>query len=35
LHPTLTVSAEAEQAILPVAIGAADGPSVTARAASS
>jgi iron complex transport system substrate-binding protein len=34
LHPTLTVSAEAEQAILPVAVGAADGPSVTARAAS-
>src|SRR5580693_4646202 len=33
LHPMLTVSAEAEQAILPIAIGAADGPSVTARAA--
>ena len=35
LHPMLTVSAEAEQAILPIAIGAATAPITTARAASS
>jgi iron complex transport system substrate-binding protein len=38
LHPMLTVSAEAEQAILPVAVGASNAsgaPSTTARAASS
>jgi len=37
LHPMLTVSAEAERAILPLAIGAstASAPSTTARAASS
>jgi iron complex transport system substrate-binding protein len=35
LHPMLTVSAEAEQAILPIAVGAATAPITTARAASS
>ena len=34
LHPMLTVSAEAERAILPIAAGAANAPSATARAAS-
>ncbi len=36
LHPMLTVSAEAEQAILPITVGPANlHPSATARAASS
>jgi iron complex transport system substrate-binding protein len=38
LHPELTVSAEAERAILPIAVGASNAPnapSATARAASS
>jgi iron complex transport system substrate-binding protein len=35
LQPMLTVSAEAEQAILPIAVGSATAPSATARAASS
>lgn len=35
LHPKLTVSAEAEQAILPVTTGAASVPGATAHAASS
>ena len=34
-QPMLTVSAEAEQAILPIAVGSATAPSATARAASS
>jgi iron complex transport system substrate-binding protein len=34
LHPMLRVSAEAEQAILPIAVGDSNAPSVTARAAS-
>jgi iron complex transport system substrate-binding protein len=34
LHPMLTVSAEAEQAILPITVGAATAPITTARAAS-
>jgi len=34
LHPMLAVSAEAEQAILPVAIGTSNAPVTTARAAS-
>ncbi len=35
LHPMLTVSAEAEQAILPIAAGGSTAPSATVRAASS